>query len=465
MRAWNWLDPRAMAAWADFAATAQAEPDRERFLETLHRSNFRHMYPPPPFTTAAADGTATVGVRLSELLASLPRRIFGDDLEAWAGYLAVPREDADLMCAALRQPRLRRVATSFMRPDLLVTHDGLKLVELNVATSLGGLSTLHPYTDAARDSAYHRFLERHGLSLCGPDTAKLWLETFGALTRRRGERPPHVFEAIANPADIDSGRRFFVRMIRSAGYQISCGLVTDLRLTEDGAYFEGNRVDSVVTMYTWHESRAFVPHEHTRALMDLDSAGKLDLIGSPAAALFDNKANLELLTAPEFDAHLRADERELVRAHVPPTFRLRPENAERAIADRERLVCKPASAYGGKNVAFGHAMTDQEWRTLLRDRLADRRERYVVQERLRPSVVELPGAVPPGREVVLGPLVFGGRSAGVMLRQSPPDGRTPINAATGAEAAAVLTVRGSATGTGEERPVRRPTSAEIHLCQ
>ncbi len=441
MSAWDWLEPRALAAWTDFAAGEAAEPDRARFQRSVHRSNYRHMYPPPCFTTAAADRTATVGVRLCELLASLPRRIFGDDLAAWAEYLGVPREDADLMVAALRSPRLRRVATSFMRPDLLVTEDGLQLVELNVATSLGGLSTLPPYTAAARESAYHRFLERRGLGLHGPDTAKVWLETFAALVRRRGDRPPHVFEATANPADIDSGRRFFVRMIRSAGYEISCGLVTDLRLTAEGAYFEGRRVDAVVTMYTWHESRKFVPHEHTRALMDLDTAGKLDFIGSPAAALFDNKANLELLTAREFDSHLLADERELVREHVPPTFRLRAATADRALTDRERLICKPASAYGGRDVAFGQAMTDQEWRTLIRERLADQRERYVMQERLHPAVVELPGPTPPGREVVLGPLVFGGRFAGVLLRQCPPGGPAPINAANGAEMAGVLTVR------------------------
>ncbi|MDF3287932.1 hypothetical protein [Streptomyces silvisoli] len=441
MTAWDWLEPRAVAAWTDFAATEEAEPDRARFQHSIHRSNYRHMYPPPCFTTAASDDTATAGLRLCELLASLPRRIFGDDLAAWAEYLGVPQEDADLMCAALRNPRLRRIATSFMRPDLLVTEGGLKLVELNVATSLGGLSTLPPYTDAARASAYHRFLERRGLGLLGPDTAKTWLETFAALVRRRGDRPLHVFEAIANPADIDSGRRFFVRMIRSAGYEISCGLVTDLQTTDDGAYFEGRRVDVVVTMYTWHESRAFVPHEHTRALMDLDTAGKLDFVGSPAAALFDNKANLELLTAPEFASQLRSEEREWVRTHVPSTFRLRAETADRALADRERLICKPASAYGGKGVAFGRAMTDQEWRALIRERLADQRERYVVQERLRPAVVELPGATPPEREVVLGPLVFGGRFAGVMLRQSLPSGLAPINAANGAESAAVLTVR------------------------
>ncbi|MEU1626339.1 hypothetical protein ABZ746_13640 [Streptomyces sp. NPDC020096] len=441
MSPWNWLEPRAVAAWTDFAATADAEPDRARFLDSIHRPNWRHMYPPQFFTTAAADGTATTGVRLAELVAGFPRRVFGDDLAAWAEYLGVPAEDADLMCTALRSPRLRRAATSFMRPDLLVTDDGLKLVEMNVATSLGGLSTLAPYTAAARDSAYNRFLERRGLGLRGPDTSKVWLEMFAGLVRGRGEGPPHVFEAIANPADIDSGRRFFVDMIRSAGYEISCGLVTDLELTDEGAYFEGRPVDVVVTMYTWHESKNFVPPERTRALMELDTAGKLDFIGSPAAALFDNKANLELLTAPEFDSHLRADERALVRAHVPPTFRLRAQTADRAITDRERLICKPASAYGGKNVAFGCAMDDRQWRSLVRERLADQRERYVLQERLHPSVVELPGTTPPEREVVLAPLVFGGRYAGVFLRQSPPKSDSPINASNGAESAAVLTFR------------------------
>ncbi|WP_018547298.1 hypothetical protein [Streptomyces sp. LaPpAH-108] len=167
------------------------------------------------------------------------------------------------MAEALGRPRLRRVATAFMRPDLVVTDAGLKLVELNVVASLGGLSTLAPYTAATRHSRYAAFLATRGLRLNGPDMARVWLDVFAGLTRARGDGPPHVFEATANPADLDGGRRFFVDMIRSAGHDISCGLVSGLDLSEDGAHFRGRRVDAVFTAYTWHETKNFVPPAST----------------------------------------------------------------------------------------------------------------------------------------------------------------------------------------------------------
>ncbi|MFK4149117.1 hypothetical protein [Streptomyces sp. NPDC004065] len=442
MNTWPWLDARAVAAWEDFGAGEEAGPDRERFDKALQRPDWKTAYPPPVFTAEAAAETATAGLRLAELISGFPRRVFGDDLEAWTGYLGVPAEDAALMTHALRRPRLRRVATAFMRPDLVLTPDGLKLVELNVATSLGGLSTLAPYTSAARASAYAAHLAERGLHIDAPDTAAIWLEVFAGLTRARGEGPLRVFEATADPADLDGGRRFFVDMLRSAGHEVSCGLVTDLRLSDTGVTHDGERVDAVFTAYTWHETKRFVPPGLTRRLMDLDTAGLVDFIGSPAAALHDNKGNLALLHDPEHAALLTADERALVARYVPDTFRLRPDTLDRALTHRELLVCKPASAYGGKNLAFGSAHGDQEWGALLRDLLADPEERYVLQLCRPPATVRVPTAHPgTEREVVLAPLIFGGSYAGVFVRQAPPRPHSTINASSGAEVAALLTVR------------------------
>lgn len=460
MSTWSWLDPRALAAWDDFAAGQEAGPDRERFDKALQRPDWQTAYPPQVFTADAASETATAGVRLAELISGFPRRVFGEDLDAWIDYLGVPAEDAALMSEALLQPRLRRVATAFMRPDLLLTDDGLKLVELNVATSLGGLSTLAPYTAATRESAYAAFLSERGLHVDTPDTAKIWLDVFAGLVQARGNGPLRVFEATADPADLDGGRRFFVDMIRSAGHRIGYGLISDLELTDTGVTFEGEPVDAVFTAYTWHETKRFVPPALTLRLMELDAAGLVDFIGSPAAALYDNKGNLALLHDAEFDGLLTKEERTLVSRYVPATFRLRPKSLDRAVAQRELLVCKPASAYGGKDLVFGSARSDDEWRALLHARLADTDERYVLQLRQHPAVVPVPGAQHcTEREVVLAPLVFGGTYAGVFLRQAPPRPEPAINASGGAEVAAMLTFRDQAKTDAPVPRKRKPTNA------
>ena len=440
MNYWSALDRRVLGAWDEFAATAAATEDRSNFVRRLYRSNFPHTYPPPFLTAAAAESVADIGWRLTELITDMPRRAFGDDPTAWMRYLGVPVADSELVQVALLNRRSRRGAAWFMRPDLLVTADGMKLVELNVSTPMGGMSTLPAYFAATQESAFGRHLTRSGLRTEVPDPGAVWLDAFARLLEDRHAAGVHVFEAIANPADLDTGRRFFVEMVEAGGYQISCGMISDLDVSDSGVWFQGRQVDVVFTMYTWHETRRFVPPALTARLIEMDGTGAVAFIGSPATSLYDNKANLELLTQPEFAHHLSEGERQLVRAHVPATFRLRDATLSRALADQSRLVCKPASAYGGMGIAFGPAMDRQEWRSLMLSRLADPHERHVCQELVTADAVNLAGQDPPGREVVLSPLFFGGRFAGLFLRQCPPVGYAPINVKQGAEAAAVLTV-------------------------
>lgn len=430
------VDPRAVAAWADFATTGQAEADAARLRHRLHRPRWTFQYPPLVLRRSAFDELAEVGTRLAALVVDMPGRVFGDDLDAWIGYLGVPEADAELMRYAYRHPRLRRASTAFMRPDLVLTAAGPRLVEVNVSTPIGGMSTVDPYAAAAHDSAFAAFLADRGLRLDPSHAESAWLTTFAELVDRPREERPHVFEAVADPASADSGRRFFVDMVRSGGYDISCGLVTDLDVRADGVFFGGRRVSVVVTLYTWYETKRFVPAELTMALMELDTAGEVAFVGSPATALFDHKANLELLTTHR--DLLDPEERTLASTHVPETFRLTPATIGRAVAEREDLVCKPSSAYGGKGLLFGAATDHREWAALLRDRITHP-EGYVCQRQVRPAVIDLPGAEPSGQEIVVGPLIFGGASAGLYFRQSAPRDNTAINVTEGASSAAALT--------------------------
>lgn len=430
----SFVDPRVAAAWTDFAATGQAESDAERLRHKLFRPLWTYLYPPPVLDRAALDELADVGTRLAALVTGMPGRVFGDDLDAWLAFLGVPDADAALMRHACEHPRWRRSATAFMRPDLVLTDDGPRLVELNVSTPIGGMSTVDPYATAVHDSVFAAFLADRGLRLDRTHAEASWLATFADLVDRRGEERPHVFEAVADPASADSGRRFFVDMVRSGGYDISCGLVTDLDVCPGGVFFQGRKVSVVVTLYTWYETKRFVPPALTTALMDLAAEGIVDLVGSPVTALFDDKANLELLaTHPDL---LDPAEQALVAKHIPETFRLTPSTVARAVAEREDLVCKPSSAYGGKGLVFGAATGDREWAALLRDRLTHP-EGYVCQRKVRPAMIDLPGA--PGQEIIAGPLIFGGTHAGTYLRQAPPRDNTAINVTEGATSAAALT--------------------------
>jgi glutathionylspermidine synthase len=437
------MDERYLAAWQLIRGRPELSDvlaaDRQALEQALHRPGWSYAYPPPVLSAAAEAELESAGPALARLITDLPQRVFGEDFQAWANFLGVYGEDAQLVVAAAATPRFRDRALLFMRPDLIVTEQGLRLVELNVSTPLGGLSTHDPYRRVIGGLQVARLLDEQGVRLRAPEMAPIWL---AALARAIGERssPCTVFEATANPADLDSGRRFLLDLLESGGYRVCAGLVTDLQLGDDGVHYQGNRIDVVYTAYTWYETKRYVPAGLTSQLMELDRRNQVAFINAPATALFDSKANLELLTGPQHRHLMTAPERKLVERYVPETFRLTSDSYQRALEEQHELICKPALAYGGKGVSYGPAMSSSAWRSLLDERLAESHEEaYVCQACVAVAAVQVPALDTAPRNISLGPLVFGGRYAGTFYRQLPARSGSVINASQGAEVGAVLT--------------------------
>jgi hypothetical protein len=438
------LDPMGRASWHGYRSSPEFDPgDHAYFEAALHRPGVRHLYPPPVFDQECARDVAALSTELVRLLFSIPSRVFNDDLAAWSAFLGVPAPDRDLLLRLGRSTRFRTMATSFARPDLLVTDHGLRLVEINVSTPMGGMNCHDPYLRQVRGTTYSRYLTSRGLAIGGPEMAPAWADVLRSLIRLsdRGRRPL-LFEGIANPRDPDSGRRFFVALAARAGVDVVSGTMAELDLRGDGVFHNGRRIDSIFTMYTWGEARAHVPHALTAALAEADEAGLVDFIAPPLSALYDNKANLEILSSPEFRDCFTAEEQRVLAARVPETLRLTPARLDGARARRAALVLKPAAEYGGRGVVFGASCTPDEWSAALASCLADRDNPHVLQE-----LVDDPWAWRRNEpddggvyEMVLGPMVFGGRYAGTSVRASlRTDHRSVINVARGAEVGALLT--------------------------
>ncbi|MEO6700218.1 MAG: hypothetical protein ABI140_20745 [Jatrophihabitantaceae bacterium] len=437
------FDERYLAVWQGILArqnlAAKAAADTEALEEQLHRPGFAYAYPPPAMTGAVEAELKSVGPMLARLITDLPQRAFGDDLAAWARFLGLSRADRELMIEAASLPTFRDRALLFMRPDLMVTDGGLRLTELNVSSSIGGMNIHDPYVQALGGLWLTEILREHDLRLVAPNLASTWLKAFAQAVGEL-DRPCTVFAATADPADKDSGWRFLFSMLEANGYQTCGGLVTDLDVGEEGVRYEGKRIDVVFTAYLWYESKRYVPAALTRQLMDLDRQNLITFINTPGCALFDSKVNLELAYHPDYSHLLREDEHRLVRRYLPETFRLTGETYDRALREQRRLVCKPALAYSGKGVSYGQAMSAIEWQAMLTERLADRdQEAYVCQERLPVAAVAVPAMDGEARQIALGPLVFGGEYAGTFYRHMPATENSVINAANGAQVAAMLT--------------------------
>jgi uncharacterized circularly permuted ATP-grasp superfamily protein len=112
------------------------------------------------------------------------------------------------------------------------------------------------------------------------------------------------------------------------------------------------------------------------------------------------------------------------------------------LAERQRLVLKPAGSAHGAGVTVGRVASPDEWRRAAAEALAARGGPWVVQEHAE----SLPYLFQEGAEgcrehdLVWGVFVFGRKPGGCFLRMLPKGGPGVVNAARGASEGVVLEV-------------------------
>lgn len=434
--------------WDDFLADGARDDATER---RSHRARFERTdpdylqvpYPPMLFEPAFLAHAEATALRLLDLCLSLPERIFDGNLERMLAFQGRPPEHAALLLP-LCTPRFIELAGCFARPDLLVCDGDVQVVELNTATAIGGLGLCDRVRAELADSAYGRWLAGRGVRLESPSLGDVWHDAVLAASRRRERRDPAsgpvFFEALVTPSELRKPYCFhedFLAPIRARGWRVRTGLLQDLTVTADGAFFEGERVDLVYTMFAFGEviAQRIAPAVF-HALARADAAGQVDFIAPPVGSLFDHKSNFELLTSPAYASVFSSQEREFIHRHVPRTWRMCKAVRDEVCNDKDRYVIKPAGAFGGKAVCIGESMDAAAWQAAVDAALASA-DSHVVQERVRHLWVQrgVEAGVPVARSVCLGPTLFARRHGGTLVRQVLNDGRTPvINGARGAEA-------------------------------
>jgi uncharacterized circularly permuted ATP-grasp superfamily protein len=195
---------------------------------------------------------------------------------------------------------------------------------------------------------------------------------------------------------------------------------------------QGTRIDLVYRRVLVNDILA-KPAE-CRALVDACAARAVCMANSFRCKLAHKKAFFAVLTDPAHASLFSADERAVIRAHIPWTRVLDDIETEKdewrgdlldlARAWREHLVLKPNDEYGGKGVNLGWEMSESEWEGALQSALEDPFGTWVVQERIPVRREIFPQFDPLGRIsmndmlVDFAPYLFRGRMGGYLTRLS-----------------------------------------------
>jgi uncharacterized circularly permuted ATP-grasp superfamily protein len=200
------------------------------------------------------------------------------------------------------------------------------------------------------------------------------------------------------------------------------------------------------------------------ALVQAYASGAVCMANALSCKIPHKKAFFAVLTDERNDALFSAEERALIRRHIPWTRLLAHTKTTRdgetfglleyVRAHRNELVLKPNDEYGGTGVNLGWEMDQSQWDGAINRALADPARAWVVQERIQVRREVFPMQTTNGVEmrdmlVDFAPYLFRGRMAGFLTRLSAT-GLANVTSGGGQVPAFIVTPHSSALASDGE---------------
>lgn len=344
----------------------------------------RPFFIPEQEIRQAADDLAAI----FDVLVTLPERMFDGDLGRYCAQLGLDERRAALM---------RRFATGaptmFGRSDLYHDGSGMKLLEFNVGSQLGGIDQAQVLPVLMGDQRFRAFAEEHGLRYLHTG------ERIAAAVRAAAEPVTGGGEPVVALLEADGAVErlrplllSFIEMFRGCGLDIRLGEISQVRYRDGKLHLDGVPVDVVLRYFSVNQicqdpnGQAAV-----EPILRAHEEGGTVMLTALDSFLYSSKGCLTLLSDRRWRDALTPAEIELADRFLPWTRNLEPgptqagglevEMIEYCRAERDRLLLKPRNDYGGHGIVCGWDCSDADWKQALDD-CATRG--FIVQERVEP---------------------------------------------------------------------------------
>jgi hypothetical protein len=378
-------------------------------------------------------------VDLTRLVKSIPERIFRNDFCKIAAFYGIPNESL----AALFLAPPNGLASALVRNDYIDTPEGLKILEVN-AGSVGGWLFGYLEHHFRANPVIARFLQKERITPYYRDPLEEMLRHI--ITDNLGrpftaEGVLNVVIAVDEPglASHDARISRLYRDLLAAngltGEVVLCPY-SDLTVRQNQVWYQGGRrpVHAIVEIS---------PQNSPEGLYRCFKMGRVSLYNGPLNPLLNDKRNLALLSEHVDSEAFTAEERNVLRRHLPWTRLVAPgavtwqgvtqELPDLLLARREEFVIKPSHLYQGKGVAVGRRTPPDAWARLVGEAVAQ--GDWLAQELCssRPYVYQSGEQGYGVYDVVWGTFCFGEMYGGGFLRMLPRDtGDGIINSHRGA---------------------------------
>lgn len=445
---------QAQGRFLDFVDRHPEALDPASFAAIERRDDFfKYAMHPWPFffDRAKMAELEEINLRLARLVRQVPVRLLGNDPARFAELYGVVPETARLN--ALLIERTDALSGAVGRGDYLLSDQGFKCCEFNMAGNLGGTGTAIMAETYLTIPVLQQFLAETGYRVTATDQFRVLFEHFVDEARRFDLAQGGVLNAaltfseanLPAPAWRERADRTYREVLAETaeGWTGRLEVCTDATLSERrGELFAGDLPVKLVL----DTDNGAVGRPLFLALL----AGKARAYNGPVSQILSDKLNLALLSELADSGMFTSEERELIEAHVPWTRRVAHEfvdyEGRRAylpdllLERREDFVLKLGTSMQGTDVRIGRSTPPEAWARQVRAAIAGRT--WLAQEHIEPAhyTFQYKEGGAGLHDVVWGFFVFGDRPGGAFLRMQPKGGAGVINAYQGARLGLVLGV-------------------------
>ncbi|HEY2442094.1 MAG TPA: hypothetical protein VGI31_03075 [Streptosporangiaceae bacterium] len=330
-------------------------------------------------------------------LVSLPGRLFGGDLAAFARAVGMTEIQVS---AIMRCPST--TVTKMSRADLYLDETGFKLLELNMGSALGGIDNAEMISSLLEHPVLAEFAETHRLTYV--DTLREQANTINAeCGLEPGSRP--MMAAVEWPSSYKSTEPFMrlhMARLRKLGYDAHCCHIGQLEVHDERVWLEGRPVD-VINRVFLIEDLMESPEAPALAepILDAVARGWVKIFTPMDSGLYSSKGALAMLSDEENRSLLDPNELASLDRLLPWTRMARPgpvtlEDGRRvdllqyALDHQDDLALKPTAMHGGIGIVLGWSENTnvRAWEEQVRAAMDGP---YVLQRRIRPVAELFPG--------------------------------------------------------------------------
>jgi hypothetical protein len=429
--------------------------------DTLKRSNFNSILldeqfkdkPIQPWPAFVNEKTRKemekAAVKVCKLIKCIPERIFAYDFFKISVYYEIPRDRVELLFYGTKDEDIEYLLA---RGDFIFSLNGLKCVEYNMNSNLGGWELDILESLYINNQIIHMFLKENNVRIRNNNFFPLFL---GFLIDRALNKFTNSIKRINLALVLSKYKKIhaqshLTQLYRNILQQKSDGLMgkiiicqfDELKIMDDSVFYRDEKIRIVIEM-----TNGIVPF----MILHAAKSGNILLYNGPISRIMSNKLNLALLSEYENSDIFSLEEREVIKKYIPWTRKIIPTNTtyrnqeirliDFILSNKDEFVIKPAFGFSGEEVHLGVNVSEEQWDILIKRAVEEKI--WVVQEYIE-SLSYLHQSGEYGcveHQAVWGFFVFGSQYAGGTVRILSRNGKKGvINVGQGAEKSIIIDV-------------------------